>query len=105
MKNVRRFLLLAAVLVITLGAGAGAFRAPLTVLSAQPTGEIAALADASEIRIEFSEPMVPLGHTPAAVTARFFEISPAVRGTFRWAGTTTLVFTPDAPLPLVIVRS
>ena len=95
----RRSALLSAVVLLWLGAGAGAFRAPLTVLSASPSGEVAALSDAAEIRVEFSEPMVPLGHTPSAVTAPFFQITPAVRGTFRWAGTTTLIFTPETPLP------
>ncbi|MBA3949391.1 MAG: Ig-like domain-containing protein, partial [Acidobacteria bacterium] len=95
----RRFLILAATLFVALGAGAGASRAPLAILSAGPTGEVASLGDAAEIRVEFSEPMVPLGRTPAAVTVPFFAIAPAVKGTFRWAGTTTLIFTPAAPLP------
>lgn len=95
----RRSAALAAVFVLCLGAGAHAFRAPLTVLSATPNGEVAELRDAAEIRVEFSEPMVPLGRAPEAVTAPFFSIAPAVRGTFRWAGTTTLVFTPETPLP------
>lgn len=95
----RRFLILAATIFVALGAGAGASRAPLAVVGAGPEGEIASRADAAEIRVEFSEPMVPLGRTPAAVTAPFFEITPAVRGSFRWAGTTTLIFTPAEPLP------
>lgn len=95
----RRFLVLAATLFVALGTGAGASRAALTVLSAGPTGEVASLADAAEIRVEFSEPMVPLGRTPAALTVPFFEITPAVKGAFRWAGTTTLIFTPAASLP------
>lgn len=98
MPNARRALL-SVLVVVWLGAGAGAFRAPLTVLSAGPTGELASLADASQVRVEFSQPMVPIGHAPADVTAPFFEITPAVAGSFRWAGTTTLIFTPDAPLP------
>jgi uncharacterized protein YfaS (alpha-2-macroglobulin family) len=43
--------------------------------------------------------MVVLGRIPQPVTAPFFRIEPAVKGTFRWSGTTTLIFTPDAPLP------
>ena len=91
--------LLAGAIFLALGAGAAAFRAPLTVVSATPTGEITALAEAAEIRVQFSEPMVPLGRAPAQVTAPFFQIAPAVRGTLRWAGNTTLIFTPEAPLP------
>src|SRR4029078_166983 len=30
----------------------------------------------------------------------FFRITPAVEGTFRWSGTTILIFTPSRPLPL-----
>ena len=74
--------------------------APLTVVNAQPAGEIATLAQAAEIRVRFSEAMVPIGRIPDEVTAPFFSIRPAVAGTFRWAGPTILVFTPDAKTPL-----
>jgi uncharacterized protein YfaS (alpha-2-macroglobulin family) len=39
--------------------------------------------------------MVALGRIPPVVRAPFFKIVPAVRGTFRWSGTTILIFTPD----------
>jgi uncharacterized protein YfaS (alpha-2-macroglobulin family) len=71
----------------------------LRVVSAGPVGETATLAEANEIRAVFSEPMVVLGRIPQPVTAPFFRIEPAVKGTFRWSGTTTLIFTPDKPLP------
>jgi uncharacterized protein YfaS (alpha-2-macroglobulin family) len=67
----------------------------LTIVSSGPHGETASLAEANEIRVVFSEPMVALGRIPPVVTAPFFKISPAVRGTFRWSGTTILIFTPD----------
>src|SRR6185369_8025359 len=41
-----------------------------------------------------------LGRIPNPVTAPFVRISPAVQGTFRWSGTTVLIFTPDATRPL-----
>ena len=44
--------------------------------------------------------MVTLGRIPAPVRAPFFRISPAVPGTFRWSGTTILIFTPDPKQPL-----
>ena len=44
---------------------AGAGRS-LSVVSAGPTGEVASLAEANEIRIVFSEPMVSLGRIPSA---------------------------------------
>src|SRR5436190_14127075 len=74
--------------------------APLSIVAAQPTGEIASLEQAAEIRIRFSEPMVPIGRIADTVTAPFFSIRPAAAGSFRWAGPTLLVFTPDPRLPL-----
>jgi uncharacterized protein YfaS (alpha-2-macroglobulin family) len=71
----------------------------LRVVSAGPVGETATLAEANEIRVVFSEPMVVLGRIPQPLTAPFFKIEPAIKGTFRWSGTTTLIFTPGAPLP------
>ncbi len=73
---------------------------PLTIVSAGPTDEIASLAEANEIRIVFSEPMVTLGRIPAVVRAPFVHIVPAMAGTFRWSGTTILIFTPDRTKPL-----
>src|SRR6266850_4931705 len=72
----------------------------LTVVKAGPVGEIASLAEANEIRVVFSEPMVVLGKIPKVVAAPFFHITPPVSGTFRWSGTTTLIFTPDPKTPL-----
>jgi uncharacterized protein YfaS (alpha-2-macroglobulin family) len=73
---------------------------PLTVVSAQPTAEINALGQAAEIRVRFSEPMIPLGRLDGDVTAPFFSVRPAIPGLFRWAGPTVLVFTPDPKTPL-----
>ncbi|MCA1648988.1 MAG: Ig-like domain-containing protein [Acidobacteria bacterium] len=72
----------------------------LTVVSAGPTGETASLAEANEIRVVFSEPMVTLGRIPTPVRAEFFRVAPAVAGTFRWSGATMLIFTPDPKRPL-----
>lgn len=71
----------------------------LRVVSAGPVGELANRAEANEIRVVFSEPMVVLGKIPNPVVAPWFRIEPAVKGTFRWSGTTTLIFTPDPQLP------
>ena len=74
----------------------------LTVVSSGPTDEVANLAEANEIRVVFSEPMVTLGRIPDPVRPPFFRVTPAVRGTFRWSGTTILIFSldPAQPLPL-----
>src|SRR5687768_10476246 len=74
--------------------------AELTVTSAAPTGEIQELTQANEIRLTFSEPMIPLGQVPANPALPWVRITPAIKGTFRWSGTTTLIFTPDAGAPL-----
>ena len=70
------------------------------MVSAGPTGEVASLAEANEIRVVFSEPMVALGRIPAVVRAPYVRITPAIPGAFRWSGTTILIFTPDAKTPL-----
>ena len=99
MKPGRCLILLGAILLLALPAVVSAQPAipntTLHVVSAGPIGEVASLADANEIRVVFSEPMVDLGRIPSPVTAPFFHIAPKVVGTFRWSGTTILVFTPD----------
>ena len=95
-----RHLLSSIALAITFVLAAGAQAPPtLTVLRAGPTGEISELDQANEIRIVFSEPMVALGRIPARVEAPFVRIEPALQGTFRWSGTTILIFTPDPKQP------
>jgi uncharacterized protein YfaS (alpha-2-macroglobulin family) len=86
-----------AALVLLLAVSASAANG-LRIVSAGPVGEVANLAEANEIRVVFSEPMVVLGKIPNPVTAPFVHIAPAVKGAFRWSGTTTLIFTPDKQL-------
>ncbi len=95
----QRFVLASLSLILCLSAAAGAQTASLTVVSSGPQGELKSLEDANEIRIVFSEPMVTLGKLPDRVTAPFVRISPAAQGTFRWSGSTILIFTPQRPLP------
>ena len=77
----------------------------LTVLRAAPVGNLSDLAQANEIRIVFSEPMVALGRIPQPVTAPFVRIEPALRGSYRWSGTTILIFTPDRAQPVPYATS
>jgi uncharacterized protein YfaS (alpha-2-macroglobulin family) len=72
----------------------------LSVVATQPTGEIASAEQAAEVRVRFSEAMVPLGRISDTVDAPFFSIRPAIAGVFRWAGPTLLIFTPDPKTPL-----
>ena len=72
----------------------------LTIVKAGPIGEVANLAEANEVRVVFSEPMVVLGKIPKVFDVPWFHIEPAIKGAFRWSGTTTLIFTPDPKTPL-----
>src|SRR5579864_7427771 len=98
MRYVRTLLIMIGVLAAA--AARAQETAPLTVVSAQPAGEIANLAQAAEIHVRFSEAMVPIGRIPDEVRAPFFTVRPAIAGTFRWAGPTILVFAPDPKTPL-----
>src|SRR5581483_700937 len=93
----KRALVLLALLSVCVAAHADQ---PLTIVKAGPVGEIANLAEANEIRIVFSEPMVAVGRIPKDLTVPWFHVSPDIKGGFRWSGTTTLIFTPDAKTPL-----
>jgi alpha-2-macroglobulin len=92
--TVRR-LVLAAILTLAAFVPLVAQQPSLTVLRAGPTGELASLDQANEIRIVFSEPMVTLGRIPSPLEIPYVRIEPAIAGTFRWSGTTILIFTPD----------
>jgi hypothetical protein len=72
----------------------------LEIVAYGPSGDLTSAQHANEIRIVFSEPMVALGQIPDEVLAPFVRITPAVAGSFRWSGTTILIFTPERPLPL-----
>jgi uncharacterized protein YfaS (alpha-2-macroglobulin family) len=91
---------IAAALVFGLSAALLSQSASLGIISAGPTGEIAQLKDANEIRVIFSEPMVALGRIPVNPTPPWIHIAPAIPGTYRWSGTTILIFTPDPASPL-----
>ena len=87
-------------LALLLSTGLARAQDTLTVANAQPAGELSSLEQAAEVRIRFSEPMVPIGRLPDQVTAPFVTVRPAIAGTFRWGGPTLLIFTPDPSKPL-----
>ena len=72
----------------------------LTIVKAGPIGEVSRIAEANEIRAVFSEPMVVVGKIPKVLEVPWFHVDPAIKGSFRWSGTTTLIFTPDPKTPL-----
>jgi hypothetical protein len=97
----RLFALLAALLTsIVVAPGVATQSASLRVLDASPRAELNQISEANEIRIVFSEPMIPLGRTPSNAAPPWVTIAPAATGTWRWSGTTILIFTPDPALPL-----
>ena len=100
MRRYSAGLFLASVLVVGVPLAVNSQQAQLTILNSGPTGEINQLQDANEIRVIFSEPMVALGRVPSNPTPPWIHIAPAIPGTFRWSGTTILIFTPDPATPL-----
>jgi alpha-2-macroglobulin len=80
---------------------AGSAQAPaLRIVSASPTGELDRLADADQIRIVFSEPMLAVGTVPTNAAPPWIRLTPAAPGAFYWSGTRTLIFSPDPATPL-----
>lgn len=92
----RRFFAVVVVAVLAALAQPVAQQPPtLHVVSASPTGELAELADAGEIRITFSEPMVPVG-TEVTGAPKWLSFTPAIKASYYWSGTRTLIITPLA---------
>ena len=76
--------------------------AGLRILDAAPQGNLQQRSDANEIRVVFSEPMVALGSVPTNPSPSWIHIAPAIKGAFRWSGTTILIFTPDPASPRAV---
>jgi len=75
-----------------------ATRLPLDVLRITPEGDV---PEATELSITFNQPVVALGsHADLASTAPQVLLTPRPKGRFRWLGSQTLVFTPDARFPM-----
>ena len=100
MRSVGRGVVLLFVIAGAASAIASSQSAPLTVVNAGPIGEVGRLEDANEIRVIFSEPMVALGRIPSNPVPAWIQIAPAMKGAYRWSGTTILIFTPDPASPL-----
>lgn len=68
----------------------------LSVQSAFPVGQLTALADAHELRITFSAPMVALSE-PNTTIPEWLSLEPAVPLNVYWSGSKTLVLSPADP--------
>ncbi|MGE3344072.1 MAG: alpha-2-macroglobulin family protein [Vicinamibacterales bacterium] len=93
-----RRLLVALGLAACLGQAAGGIAQDqaLSVRSAFPVGQLTALADAHELRITFSSPMIALGE-PDTTVPSWLSIEPAVPLNAYWSGSRTLVLSPVFP--------
>ena len=71
---------------------------PLRPISASPSGTLLEMQPGQVVSITFSQPMVPLGQTPA-IDPNQITLEPSIPGSLRWEGTQTLVFEPTEDLP------
>ena len=71
----------------------------LSVVASSPQGIITSLDQSQTISAVFSDPMVALEAVPADEGTGPIIVQPAVKGKYRWMGTITSTFIPDAPLP------
>ncbi|MCM2257002.1 MAG: MG2 domain-containing protein [Vicinamibacteria bacterium] len=98
MKPSRAAAILASFALLLAPAAFAADVAALTVRDSAPRGLIEDVDQATEVRVVFSEAMVPLGKADGR-GAPYFRMVPSAKGSLRWAGTDTLIFTPEQPLP------
>jgi uncharacterized protein YfaS (alpha-2-macroglobulin family) len=71
----------------------------LKVLSVTPKGITKEAHQTKSIVVTFEEPMVALKVIPEGDSSGPLSFEPPIKGKYRWQGTTTLVFTPEEPLP------
>ncbi len=93
-----RRLLVGLALVACLGQAAGGVsqETGLSVRSAFPSGALTTLADANEIRITFSAPMVELGEPDTAVPS-WISTEPLIPLNAYWSGSRSLILSPANP--------
>ena len=73
--------------------------APLRIVDYGPSGVLPIENRTPRVYVMFSRPMVPLTALGEVITeSAILTLTPAVPGTYRWYGTRTLSFEPDAPL-------
>jgi len=71
---------------------------PLTVIDWGPRGEFSSSVQRPSIYVIFSQPMIPLASLgEQSSTSPFVSISPAIKGNFRWYGTSFLSFEGEEP--------
>ncbi|MCL2809183.1 MAG: alpha-2-macroglobulin [Treponema sp.] len=71
---------------------------PLTVIDWGPRGDYSSAIQRPSIYVVFSQPMIPLASLgEQSSTSPLVTITPAIKGTFRWYGTSFLSFEGDEP--------
>ncbi len=73
---------------------------PLEVPVTSPRGLLAGSDQAQTIIATFNQPMVALSGVPTDQASGPMELTPNVRGKYRWMGTATLTFSPEEPLSM-----
>ncbi len=96
MKQIRLLLLVASVLACH---DLFAQPRPLEIVVGSPRGPTHTIDQVQTIFATFNQPMVPLKEVPQDEDSGPLNIEPAVRGKYRWMGTTTITFTPRDTLP------
>src|SRR5262245_12897126 len=86
-----------ALLVAALATAASSQERPLAIVSATPEGQLDVIDDASDIRIVFSEAMVPVGANSGQPS--WLSITPRINAQFYWVGTRTLIAAFDSHSP------
>lgn len=72
----------------------------LEIVSATPQGEIDSPDQAQSVAVMFNQPMVGVSDESQSASAKnLLQIKPDVKGTTRWIGSRTLIFTPSDSLP------
>ncbi len=74
------------------------------VVSAAPMGEVNIITEALTVSIVFNQPMVVVDDGSQSASEKgIIQFSPAIKGSYRWLGSRTLLFTPKDTLPFATV--
>ncbi len=71
----------------------------LNVVMGIPSGKVEEQDELDTVTVTFNQPMAPLTTVPQDESSGPLTFEPPLQGKYRWAGTSTLQFTPRDPLP------
>lgn len=90
----KKFNALLSILVVLFIWGCGPSNS-VEVVEFSPEGEIPSLVT---FTVDFSENLAPADMQDKWLTEEFIVFTPAIKGKFKWVGTSRLIFSPDSPL-------